>query len=204
MIKLISKLLILLVLFLTLGPSISSAETPDNVVQKFQHRLLTVMKEAKKLSVQQRYQRLEPDVIRAFHLPLMAQISTGSFWKTAKNEEKKQLVTAFRRMSVSTLATMFNDYSGENFKSLGEKPGPRQLRVVKTEMTRPKKDAIPIAYISKKFHDRWYLIDIMVDNGISELKVRRSEYRGILKREGIQGLIRVLNKKADELMKPAK
>ena len=204
MIKLFSKLLILLVLFLTLGSSISSAETPDMVVQKFQHRLLTVMKEAKTLSVQQRYKRLEPSVIRAFHLPLMAQISTGNFWKTATNEEKNELVTAFRRMSVSTLATMFNDYSGENFKSLGEKPGPRQLRVVKTEMTRPKKDAIPIAYISKKFSDRWYLIDIMVDNGISELKVRRSEYRRILKREGIQGLIKALNKKADELMKPAK
>ena len=42
----------------------------------------------------------------------------------------------------------------------------------------------------------------MVDSGISELKVRRSEFRGILKSEGVSGLIRVLNKKADELVNP--
>jgi len=107
-------------------------------------------------------------------------------------------------MSISTLATLFDGYSGENFKSLGEKPGPRQLRLVKTEMSRPEKDAVPITYISKKFRDRWYLIDVMVDNGISELQVRRSEYRDILRREGVKGLIKVLNKKADELINSKK
>ena len=204
MTKIFAKLLILLALFSTLGPSISHAETPDIVVQKFQQNLLAVMKDAKQLSVRQRYQRLEPSVVQAFHLPLMTRISTGAFWKTATKEQRKQLIQAFRRMSISTLATLFKSYSGERFKSLGEQPGPRQLRLVKTEMTRPKKDAVPITYITKKFRNQWYLIDVIVANGISELKVRRSEYRGVLKSEGIQGLIKILNKKADELIKSSK
>jgi len=204
MIKLFSKALILFVFFSALGPSISRAETPDMVAQKFQQNLLAVMKEAKQLSIRQRYERLGPSVAQAFHLPLMTRISTGAFWKTATKEQKKQLIAAFRRMSVSTLATLFKSYNGETFKSLGEKPGPRQLRLVKTEMTRPKKNSVPITYIAKKFRNQWYLIDVIVDNGISELKVRRSEYRGILKSAGIQGLIKALNKKADELTKSSK
>jgi phospholipid transport system substrate-binding protein len=198
----ILKSLILLVFFLTWDSSISRAETPDVVVQKFQQQLLSTMKEAKNLTVQQRYKILEPSVVSTFHMPLMTRIAAGDYWKQASKTQKTQLIAAFRRMSISTLATLFRNYSGEKFKTLSANKGPRQLQLIKTEMTRPNKNSIPITYISKKFSDRWYLIDVMVDSGISELKVRRSEFRGILKSEGVSGLIRVLNKKADELVNP--
>jgi len=200
----IFKLLILVAFFATWDSSISRAETPDSVVRKFQQQLLSTMKKAKNLTVQERYKILEPTVVRTFHLPLMTRIAAGDFWKQASKDQKSKLIAAFRRMSVSVLATMFRDYSGENFKSLGANPGPRQLQLIKTEMTRPNKNAIEIMYISKKFRNRWYLVDVIVAKGISELKVRRSEFRGILKREGIDGLIKALNNKANELVKPNK
>ena len=200
----IFKLLILVAFFVTWDSSISRAETPDSVVRKFQQQLLSTMKKAKNLTVQERYKLLEPTVVRTFHFPLMTRIAAGDFWKQASKDQKSKLIAAFRRMSVSVLATMFRNYSGENFKSLGANPGPRQLQLIKTEMTRPNKNAIEIMYISKKFRNRWYLIDVIVAKGISELKVRRSEFRGILKREGIDGLIKALNNKANELVKPNK
>ena len=43
-------------------------------------------------------------------------------------------------------------------------------------------------------------VDVVVDDGISELEVRRSEYRLLLENKGIDGLIRALNAKADQLM----
>ena len=46
----------------------------------------------------------------------------------------------------------------------------------------------------------WRVIDVIVDNGISELKVRRSEYNLILKQSGVPGLITLLHNKADELV----
>lgn len=195
------KLLILLVFLSAWNVPNSWADAPELVVQKFQEKLLATMKKAKSLSVKERYRHLEPSVMRTFHLPLMTRIATGDYWKSATKNQKKQLINAFRRMSVSTLATLFKSYKGESFKNYGAKPGPRQLKIVKTEMVRPQKSAVPIIYISKKFRDQWYLIDVIVDNGISELKVRRSEYRGLLQQKGIDGLIAALNKKADELIK---
>ena len=52
----------------------------------------------------------------------------------------------------------------------------------------------------KENKDRWRIVDILLDNDISELAVRRSEYRRVLKKEGVDALIATLNNKADGLV----
>jgi phospholipid transport system substrate-binding protein len=180
------------------GPAI--AQTPIEVVEKFQANLLQVMKDAEKLSVRQRYERLAPSVETSFHLPLMVQIATAPHWQDATPSQRVQLVSAFRRMSVTTLATLFNSYEGETFEVFGEKPGPQHTQLVLTKLTKADKSTVNIAYVARKFDDGWRMIDVIVDNGISELKVRRSEYSAVLKNDGVPGLVTLLNRKADELI----
>jgi phospholipid transport system substrate-binding protein len=45
----------------------------------------------------------------------------------------------------------------------------------------------------------WLISDIYLDGAISEVATRRSEFAGILKSEGIDGLIAALNRKIDLL-----
>jgi phospholipid transport system substrate-binding protein len=47
--------------------------------------------------------------------------------------------------------------------------------------------------------ETWLIADIYLDSAISEVATRRSEFAAILKREGIDGLIAALNRKADIL-----
>jgi phospholipid transport system substrate-binding protein len=178
----------------------AAADSPTTMVEKFQANLLQVMKEAEKLSVRQRYELLAPSVETSFHLPLMVQIATGNHWQDATPSQRVQLVSAFRRMSVTTLATLFNSYDGETFHTLSEKPGPQHTQLVLTKLTKADKSTVNIAYVARKFDDGWRMIDVIVDNGISELKVRRSEYSSILKTDGVPGLVALLNQKADELI----
>ena len=145
------------------------------VVKNFQNALIEVMKVADKISVAERYRRLEPAVQKSFHLPLMAQISASSHWKLATRDEKIQLITAFQRMSVATLATLFSSYRGEKFEIIAEKPGPSMTTIVMCNLVKSDKSTVDIAYITKRFKDGWRLIDIVLDSGISELKIRRSE-----------------------------
>jgi ABC-type transporter MlaC component len=42
---------------------------------------------------------------------------------------------------------------------------------------------------------------VLVDNGISELAVRRSEYRSVLKSGGVSGLIQLLDRNTEKLLK---
>ena len=48
--------------------------------------------------------------------------------------------------------------------------------------------------------DRWWIIDVIVGGGISEVAVRRSEYQKLPAEGGIERLIAALAKKADDLI----
>lgn len=180
-------------------PAVSD-DSPRAIVAQFQESLITVMKEAKALGVRGRYERLNPIVERAFHIPLMTQMATSSSWADASGEKRREIVGAFRRMNISTLATLFDGYKGETFQIVGERDGPQNTRIVETKIIKSDKSSNDIAYVARQFSSRWYLIDVVVDRGISEISVRRSEYARILKDQGVDGLIEVLNGKADELL----
>ena len=194
------KALVLIAFLVTSLTGGAFAASPSEIVERFQATLLEVMKEAKTLTVRQRYNRLRPSVEKSFHIPLMVQIASGGYWKKATLDERQQLANAFRRMSISILATLFDGYSGEVFKLMDEKPGPQNTTLVRTKLIKTDKSAVDIAYVTRSFKDGWRIIDVILDNGISELMVRRSEYRLVLKNKGIPGLIKLLNDKADELV----
>jgi phospholipid transport system substrate-binding protein len=193
--------LLILCTFLILPLTASAAQgDPVSVVQRFQDHLLEVMKEAKSLTVRQRYERLLPGVEEAFSIPMMIATATGPYWKQATPEQKDRLVTAFKRNNISTVATLFDGYSGQVFKIEGEKPAPQNTRLIKTKIIDPDGSEVTLDYRVFEMAGRWWIIDVIVDEGITEMTVRRSEYSDILKKQGIDGLISTLTAKADELL----
>lgn len=182
-------------------PKLAQADTAQDHVAVFQANLLSVMKNAERLGVQGRFDELEPVVSEAFNLPLMAGLSAGEYWKSSTPDQRKRLVEEFSRSSVATLATLFSSYSGETFTVTGERTGPQNITIVTTVLKSPKREKdVEISYVARKHEGSWRLIDVIVDGGISELKVRISEYRQTLKKDGVEGLISLLKNKADELL----
>lgn len=183
---------------------VSSARADDAaaVVTRFHDGLLSVMKEADTLGVAGRYQRLVPEIEQAFHLRLMARVTSGSFWKKAGIAQKDALATAFTRLSVATYASRFDGYSGQGFETTGDRSGPRATHLVDTRILSPGDSPVPLTYVLKQLGGRWGIVDVLLDTGISELAVRRSEYRSVLTKDGVDGLIVVLNAKADDLLRP--
>ena len=59
---------------------------------------------------------------------------------------------------------------------------------------------VSLTYVAKRIGNGWKLIDVIVDDGISELTVRKSEYRRVLASDGVEGLIAALESKAGELI----
>lgn len=194
--------LALLTLFTVLTPGLAQAASAEEHVAKFQSDLLAVMKESKTLGVGGRYDRLKPVVSNAFNLPLMAGLSAGEHWKTATPDQRKRLVSSFSRMSVVTLATLFGSYSGEKFDTKGSRSAPQNITIVDTELTSPKREkGVKISYVTRKKEGEWRLIDVIVNGGISELRVRISEYRQTLGNGGIEALIVLLDEKSDQLLR---
>ena len=180
----------------------AAAATPTDVVEGFHSSLIEVLKGADQTKPTGRYQQLEPKVERAFDLPFMIRIASGTKWRDASDAERTALIDAFKRLSVATYAARFDSFSGERFETLGEQDGPNGTRMVLTRITRPGKDSVPITYVMRKLDDEWRAIDVIVSGGISELAVRRSEYNTILSEGGPGGLITRLNQKADQMLTP--
>ena len=175
-------------------------KSPEEVVAFFQDGLVKVMKVSETLDTQQRYNKLEPTLGASFHFPLMVQIAVGTYWRDAGQELRLKVTNSFRRLSISTLATLFDGYSGESFEYRKKILGPYATVLVVTNLLKSDKTRIEISYVTRKFPNGWRIIDVILDGGISELKVRQSEYRQILKTDGISGLIDLLDKKTKELM----
>lgn len=193
-------LLILLASVSQAQSGLAQSQDATAVVERFQAELLAVMKESARLDVRQRYERLRGAVATAFHLPVMVRIATGSYWKAAGANQQQRLIESFHRMSAATLATLFDRYSDESFEIVGETPGPQGTRIVVTNLVKKDKSRVKLSYAAKSYASRWWLVDVVVDDGISELTVRISEYRRALAAGGAEALIATLDGKADELL----
>lgn len=175
-------------------------DDPRGLITAFQAELLNVMRDARTLGVAGRYARLDPLLAETFHMELMTRIASGAHWKDASAEQRERLTRAFRRMSASTVATLFNGYEGETFELDEVAEGPQKTTLVHTRLVPPLGTPVDISYVTKHIQERWWAIDVVVDKGISELNVRRSEYRATLAQGGVEALIKLLDAKADELV----
>tara|TARA_B100000686_G_C16737265_1_gene944392 strand:- start:841 stop:1503 length:663 start_codon:yes stop_codon:yes gene_type:complete len=177
----------------------SHAANPRNLIMNFHSKLLDVMQNSENLGYGGRYKQLAPHIANAFNLRLMIKIASGRHWKNATEDQKHALVTAFSNVSIGIYATRFDGYSGQSFEILKVKPGIHGSQLVMTRLINPNTDDINLTYVTKETREGWRIIDVILDTGISELAIRRSEYRQILKQGGVAALTTQLIKKADLL-----
>jgi len=198
--RIITAALLLTAALVLPAPAAPAAEnSPEGLVNGFHRTMLATMRESKALGYQGRFGKLAPEIERSFHLPLMIQVATGSFWKKASEKQQDLLIGAFSRLSIGIYASRFTGYSGQKFVTVGQRPGPQKTVLVKTKIVNPAGKDADITYVTREIKGTWRIIDVLLDTGISELAVRRSEYRRILKSRGIDGLIVTLDDKAAKL-----
>ena len=177
-----------------------AADGPTAPVEAFHDALIATMKDAETTTIKDRYRRLEPVIGTTFHMNQIIRLIIGDFWTKADSAQRERLVKAFTHMGISRLITLFDGYSGETFETLEQRNGSSGTRLVLTRLNLPSKKPVGITYITREIEGRWYIIDALLDDNISELSVRRSEYHRVLVDNGVDGLIDVLNRKAEELL----
>lgn len=192
-----------LLVLVVVAPASTGADSPPPrvVVERFHEAIIGVMKEGKILGHAGRYTKLEPHITEVFNLSAMIQIASGAFWRDASEEQRKALTASFTRFSVATYANNFNNYGGERFETVGERSGPQETTLVDTKIVKSSGSSVDITYVLKPVQGAWRVLDVVVDKGISELALRRSEYSRVLRTSGVDGLVATLNQKADELGK---
>jgi len=172
---------------------------PRAVVSTFQDTLLATMKEAGPLGFDGRYQRLQPAMESAFDLEQMTRIVVGGRWTKLSQTERRQVVELFRRFSVSTYASEFSGYGGEQFEIGEDRAQPGLGTIVETRIVFKKDKPVALNYLLRQTSQGWKIVDIYLDGTISELARRRAEFASIISSQGVDGLIALLKKKNEEL-----
>jgi phospholipid transport system substrate-binding protein len=174
------------------------AVDPQNNVRGFYDTLLTTMKDGRILGQSGRYGRLAPVVDRVFDVPSMTRLAIGPSWATLSPAQQQQLTEAFRHYIAATYADRFDSYSGEQLQVTGEQPYNAGV-IVQTRIVKSDGETTTLNYLMRQNQGSWRISDVYLDGTISQLAVQRSEFNSILRREGVDGLVMALNRKADLL-----
>jgi len=183
------------------APPVLASPAPQTAVESFHATLLAMMKDAAKLGFKGRFEQIQPAMDANFDIATMTRLAVGSGWTGFTPDQQQRLVQAFRRFSASTYANRFDGYDGESFRTLGERDSGAD-KLVETEL-KTAKEPVKLTYLTRQTGSDWRIIDVLLTGTISELAVRRSEFGGIIRKSGADGLIQVLDERSDKLGKPA-
>lgn len=172
------------------------AEQPSAAVKRLNNTLLTVMKEAEELGFEGRYEKLLPVITQEFDLPFIARYTLGSSWEELSEEQRNQFVDTFRELSVIDYARHFDGYKGQHFTIEGEAPLPRSGIRVRSKLVDPDGSSVVFDYLLQQTETEsdWRIVNVIAD-GVSDLAVKRAEYRHIMKTEGFDSLLGKLKQK---------
>jgi len=176
-----------------------AAGSASGVVEGFYKVLLDVMKQATSLGFEGRYRRLQPAIEAAYDLPLMIRLAIGPPWNSLTPDQQKRLLEAFRRFTISTYAGRFDGYDGERFEIRGEVPAQNGAVLVQTRLVQTKDEPVELNYLLHPVDGSWRIIDVFLSGTISELATRRAEFTSVLRRDGADGLVTVIEHKVAEL-----
>jgi phospholipid transport system substrate-binding protein len=194
---------LLIFVALPLRAMAADADAAVAPIRAFYDALLEVMKQADKLGVRGRYDKLAPVIRSTFDLPAMTRIAVGPEWAAIPADQQTALQDGFARMTIATYASRFDGFSGQSFEIDPEVQSRNTGRIVRTRLVRPKEDPVTLNYLMRATGDAWKIVDIYLSGTISELATQRSEFGAILKSGGPPALIESLHQQIDKLMKKA-
>ena len=177
-----------------------SGAAPAALVERFYATLLAVMKEAKKLSFDERYKRLAPAIEEAFDLGLMTRIAIGPGWAGIAPDQQKRLNLAFARYTISNYANRFDDYGGERFEVSPKAASNPNGVVVDSRLVKSNGEIVNLNYLLRQNGaGAWKIIDVYLSGTISELATRRSEFSAVLQRGGADALVQLIEQRSAAL-----
>ena len=189
-----------IIALLGLLSTVQAAESPARrIVEALHGSLLDIMMSADALGFEGRRDYITPVMEESYDMALIARASTGRYWRRASDDQKRRIIDAITRLSITIYAARFDGFSGERFRTLSEEPAPRGTVLIKTEIVKSDGDAVALNYLMRETAGVWRIIDVYLDGIYSEIALKRADYAGILKRAGFNGLFAEIEKKIAEI-----
>jgi phospholipid transport system substrate-binding protein len=169
---------------------------PDVLIKNTVHDVLEIVRNDKELRSGNQKKMLEmvdEKVLPHFNFEHMTKLAVGKSWRTATDEQKKQLMSEFRILLVRTYTKAFTSYRDQIVEIRPLKLDPAANEVtVKTAIVKPgSQQPIEVDYDMEKTPEGWKVYDLTVE-GVSLVTSYRGTFADQVQQVGIDGLIKTL------------
>ncbi|MCF6266300.1 MAG: ABC transporter substrate-binding protein [Desulfuromusa sp.] len=122
----------------------------------------------------------------------MSRRTLGSYWKDATEDQRQRFSDLFVKVLEGTYLNRIGDYSGGTVKYLKQRVKDDKA-IVDTAIISAELE-IPVQYKMIYRDGSWQVFDIVIE-GVSLIKNYRSSYGEIIRRDGYEGLLALMEKK---------
>jgi phospholipid transport system substrate-binding protein len=169
-------------------PEEAAPAAPDRVVERLETMLIEHMKAGDAMTFEQRYERLRPLLGEILALDRMGRYVFGRDWQSFSDAQRERFTEAFGDLSAATYAGQFTDYNGERFDPVEVNRQGEDRAVVRRRLTTGSGKRVAFDYLMTLDDDRWRIVTIITD-GVSDLALKRSQYRRILDERNFDAVI---------------
>ena len=174
-----------------------AADDPSAVVRDTAERVLHALRadRARYQNDQELFGLVREVVFPRIDRERTAQWVLGANWRTATPAQREQFIAEFSDLLLRTYGTALRQYDSETLNYLPVQAPPGADRVtVRTEIVRPDGPKVSVDYQLTNRSGEWKVYDVIIEN-VSLVVTYRSEYAAIIKREGMDGLLRQLSER---------
>ena len=132
------------------------------------------------------------DVVKSsYDLEKMGKIIIGVDWKKMDTKTQKEFINVFKRFISVNYFRRFNkinelDFEHQTVKVIGDKF--KLARVILTADN----EKLKMDYLLGFKNEKWKIFDVLIDGSISEVATKKSDFKKIIKEEGVSGLVKNL------------
>lgn len=169
-------------------------DSPDQTVRDLQASLIEAMQQGDKMNFQERFDFLAPAINQSHDFDFIIRTVLSSNWAQLDQDQQYLIADTFRQLSIATYAGQFNEYGGEQFEFLQQRSLPNGQRLIRSQLIKADGGTVSFDYVLQQGENGWQIINILAD-GVSDLALKRTEYRAILQRNGFSALVEMLKEK---------
>jgi phospholipid transport system substrate-binding protein len=185
---------VLLVLVLTAAPAAAASDAAGFVTELGQKTLDIINKKPAKAERDQRFRSI---LREGFDMQALSRFVLGPHWRSATDAQKQEFMKLFEDWIVSAYGERFSQYSGEQFKVIGQRPEGDAVTLVTSQIVRPNGGPpIRVDWRVAKSSGQEKISDVVVE-GISLMVTQRQEFASVIQRNGgqLEALLKILREK---------
>ena len=170
---------------------------PEAVVERLEEVLIDNMKSSDTMDFQQRFERLRPLLDEIMAIERMGRYLFGRDWRDFDPDQRRRFGETFLDLSAATYAGQFDEHNGEAFEPIEVQRQSEDRAVVRRRLITGSGKKVAFDYLMTRDDAGWQIVTIITD-GVSDLAIKRGQYRRVLDNNGFEAVIEHIRESIDK------